>query len=213
MKNILLSFSAGIDSTYLMWKNLEAGNTVVPVYLYLNNLEQKSKIESKQIDKLLALFKSQYPNQVEKLLVTTLDIGRCTRDFAPLRRSRHIPIWILTLLYAQDTVNHDEIQMGIIENDDVIPLGSTETPTYLERMVSIYNAYSVVCNPLVPLTFPLVDKVKVDIIEELPDEYFNLTVSCERPIDADIVKYCGKCSPCKRLLTLNNSKLNKRFAI
>lgn len=194
-----------------MWKNLEEGNTVIPVYLYLNNLEQKSKLEAANIHKLITLFRSRYPGQVESLVTTTLDIGITTRNYAPTRRARHMPIWILTLLYAQDTTYHDEIQMGIIENDDIIPLGSTETPTYLEHMINIYNSFAPVCKPLVPLTFPLVNKAKVDIIAELPDEYFNLTVSCERPIEGNPVKYCGHCSPCKRLLTLGVDKLNQRF--
>jgi 7-cyano-7-deazaguanine synthase in queuosine biosynthesis len=219
MKRVLLSFSAGIDSTYLMWKNLEEGNIVTPIYLYLHNIENKSNIESNQIDKLLDLFKINYPNQVDDLLTTNLTIGRDkSHNFAPRRRSIHMPIWILTLLYAQDTEKHDEIQMGIIKNDDIIPdiippedIHENGYVSYLTHMVNIYESYAPVCYDLVPLIFPLVDVAKVDIIAMLPDEYFNLTVSCENPIDDDIVKYCGKCSPCKRLLTLKNDKLNKRF--
>ena len=56
VKRVGVLFSGGLDSTYLVWKNLKEGNTVVPIYLEIANNEDKSKLEKNRIELLRKVF-------------------------------------------------------------------------------------------------------------------------------------------------------------
>lgn len=42
MKKVGVLFSGGIDSTYLIWKNLKEGNYVIPFYVEIINNEKQT---------------------------------------------------------------------------------------------------------------------------------------------------------------------------
>lgn len=44
-KKVAVLFSSGLDSTYLIWKNLNEGNEVFPIYITISNNENKTILE------------------------------------------------------------------------------------------------------------------------------------------------------------------------
>ena len=115
MKHILLFFSAGGDSTYLMYKNLKEGHIVTPVYVKNLRNKQKFDVEYLQIRKLLTLFSKKFPNQVYKLN---------ERGTIYMRQSSHVTNasvlgWILMAANLQDPSLHTEVQIGLIDNYNV----------------------------------------------------------------------------------------------
>ena len=48
-KKVGVLFSSGLDSTYLVWKNLKDGNTVVPIYIEIENNKRKTILEKNRI--------------------------------------------------------------------------------------------------------------------------------------------------------------------
>ena len=49
-KKVAVFFSGGLDSTYLVWKNLSDGNTVLPVYVEIENNEVKTILEKNRME-------------------------------------------------------------------------------------------------------------------------------------------------------------------
>ena len=52
-KKVAVLFSGGLDSTYLVWKNLKDGNEVQPIYIEIQNNKVKSTIEKNRIGRRL----------------------------------------------------------------------------------------------------------------------------------------------------------------
>ena len=198
-KKVGVLFSGGLDSTFLIWKNLKDGNTVVPFYFEIENNQKKPMLEKNRIELLYNEFNKEFDGKIEpikyvlKILVT---------DFSNNLFFKQIPIWILGMLFS-DQKGLSEIQFGYVMNDDAI--------SYLDDIKKIYKSYSTITDTLVPITFPLRKWKKCAILEDLPENYRNLVVSCENPIligneDAEILKYkpCGHCVPCQHILDSDN---------
>jgi len=187
MKKILVSFSGGLDSTYLIYKNLKKGHQVTGVYITIENNIDKVKMETQQINKLQKLFEEEFPN------LFTLKMGM--KVDAPTSGDlilKQILIWLFSLLY-QDSSNYDEVQIGAVMNDDMV--------SYLNDINKTWKSFKFL-NPKHPnLKFPLSKTSKYVIVESLPEKYKSLVVHCEEPIiskDSKSFKQCGKCEPCKR---------------
>ena len=59
-KKVALLFSGGLDSTYLMYKNLEEGNIVYPYYIEVKNNEKKTELELNRSNLIVDVFKKNY---------------------------------------------------------------------------------------------------------------------------------------------------------
>jgi hypothetical protein len=97
--------------------------------------------------------------------------------------------------------------MGYVMNDDAI--------SYIDDIKRVYNSYKSLSDSLVPIKFPLKKFKKEMIIDELPEKYSELTITCEEPRikgngNAEILDYdaCGYCPACKRQL---NTGIYKNF--
>ena len=203
MKKVLLLFSAGIDSTYLMWNNLKRGYKVTPVYVYIKNNNQKCDVESVLGNELIELFQEEFPNQLEDFKISGQIHMTHVDNNAP--NINQVPLWIMTILYQQNTEYHDEVQIGYAQAD-------TEVIPHIEDIKRIYHSYQSISKQLINITFPILHKTKDEIINELPEKYFEKTVSCEYPkYDGYWVEHCLECYPCKRKIKLNNSRMNKRM--
>lgn len=197
-KRIGILFSGGLDSTYLIWKNLKKGNEVVPIYIEIKNNYEKTQLEKNRIQLLHELFRKEFREKIHEI-VHTLSIDITPSDNLKFKQ---IPIWILGLLYSQ---NHgvSELQIGYVGGDDAIG--------YLDDMKTVYNSFNLFNNDkLKKIKFPLIKESKYEMISKLPQEYVDLTVSCENPKiineNTRILDHipCGQCPPCQKILITNN---------
>lgn len=192
-KKILVSFSGGLDSTYLIYDNLKKGNRVAGVYTTIKNNENKSEVERYQIRELDKLFSQDFPGMFELHMGTEISFSWEVRNL----HLKQISIWLLSLLY--DSYDCDEVQIGAVMNDDLI--------SFLDDIKKTWKSYSWLYDNPIPLTFPLSKTSKYEIVKNLPEKYKGLVVYCEDPI---IIKHpddnngtlefrnCEKCQSCKR---------------
>jgi hypothetical protein len=203
MKRVAVLFSGGLDSTYLVWKNLKEGNTVYPIYIELENNEVKTILEKNRIELLWKEFEKEfckedgYYDSKLKSIIYAIKMGIRANEGSLY--FKQMPIWIFSAVFLQGMDNIDEIQIGYVSNDDAI--------SYLEDVQNIYKSYQAISEPMKPLTFPLTKKKKWQIVHELPKQYLHLIVSCENARivgskDAELIEYepCCECVPCKTII-------------
>ena len=207
--------SGGLDSTYLVYHNLKEGNTVYPVYIEITNNQIKSVLEKNRIELLVKEFRKEfgdsYPQKIHDInYIATVGVDACEGALY----LRQVPVWILGLSFMQ-SMDIDEIQIGYVSNDDAI--------SYLDDIQNIYKSYQAICEPMKPLAFPLTKKHKWQIVDELPQQYMELIISCEgarivNEKDMDLVaknaygvsgvvfdhkieyEPCCECVPCKTII-------------
>lgn len=202
-KSVIVLFSGGLDSTYLVWKNLKDGNTVYPVYFEISNNEVKTKLEKNRIElihkKLKKEFDADKPHYNSQLKEIHYPLTIGVSAYEESLYFKQVPIWILGILFCQG-LKAEEIQIGYVGNDDAI--------SYLAEIQKVYKSYQVISEPLKPLIFPLSKVRKYDMAMELPYKYRELIFSCENATiigseDAEIIEYrpCCKCVPCKTIIS------------
>jgi len=178
-KKVAVLFSGGLDSTYLVYKNLKEGNTVYPVYIEITNNQVKSLLEKNRIELLRKEFLKEFKhpshgyNEPIARINYLLNVGVVANESS--LHLRQLPVWMLGLSFMQ-SMGVDEIQIGYVSNDDAI--------SYLDEIQTIYKSYQLICEPMIPLSFPLTKKHKFQMADELPYQYMNLIFSCE---NADLV--------------------------
>jgi len=181
-KKVAILWSGGLDSTYLIYKNLLEGNTVYAYYIEINNNINKVIKEKEAMESLTKLFIDKYGTAFDNrgtlvyIDVNTL-YGNCL-IFSQM------PIWITALQFIG---NVDEIQIGYCMNDDAI--------SYLDDIKNIHHSFSSIKTKEIPISFPLSKIKKEEELNFLPEEYKKLIWYCENPINN---KPCHECCSCKR---------------
>jgi len=211
-------FSGGLDSTYLVWKNLKDGNIVQPIYIEIENNTNKTKLEKNRIELLYKEFIKEFSSDNIKSVNYPLSVG-VNGGFNSVSL-KQVPIWIMGLLTSQNNSlfyidNITELQISYVLGDDAI--------SYLDDINSIYKAYNKIASqPLVPLRFPMTKTCKNQIADALPQQYLDLIVSCEEPRnvndESEIFDYdpCGYCAACKKIINYegfgggHSEKYNKK---
>jgi len=195
-KRVLVLFSGGLDSTYLIWKNLKDGNIVTPVYIEIKNNETKSILEKNRIELLYKEFKKEFKESILRDIIYAVNVS--VSAYEDSLYFKQVPIWLFGMMFLQST-NVDEIQIGYVSNDDAI--------SYLSDIQKIYKSYQVICEPMKPLKFPLTKMKKYQMAKELPEQYLKLIISCENAKiigskDAEFIEYepCCECVPCKGII-------------
>ena len=193
-KTVAVFFSGGLDSTYLIWKNLKEGNTVFPIYVEIENNKIKTKLEKNRTKLLYEKFREEFSFNIcdiEYSLRVKVTGGSSNLYF------QQMPIWILALLYNQNC--YSEIQIGYVMNDDAM--------SYLKDIEKIYRSYEAISEKLIPITFPLKKVSKHQMARDLPRKYLNLIISCENPKilgkeTDEFIEYepCCECVPCRHII-------------
>ena len=215
-KKVGILMSGGLDSTYLVYKNLKEGNIVYPVYIEITNNQVKSVLEKNRIELLVKEFRKEfgdsYPQKIYDInYLATVGIDASEGAL----HLRQFPVWMLGLSFMQ-SMCVDEIQIGYVSNDDAI--------SYLNDIQNIYTAYQAICEPMKPLVFPITKKHKWQIADELPYQYMSLIISCENAritnekdrnlvsnnmygvsgvVTDHMIEYepCCECVPCKTIIS------------
>lgn len=216
-KSVAILFSGGIDSTYLLQKNLEEGNSVKLFQNCIINNHNKFYSEQKASKKIVTYYENKFNVSINLSLNVKVEINN-SRSTIP-----QLLIWIFA---AAMTIEHvDEIQIGYIMNDDAI--------SFLPDIKKLYKAYEAFNGKLPKLVFPLIKLNKYDILKNIDHDALKLTTTCEDPIiegelkSVDILnrygyyyenivnfKYsdCGNCYTCKKRKTyLEEADLNHLF--
>ena len=191
---ILIPFSAGLDSTTLVYNALEKKEKFEVCYIEIKNNIGKSKIEFQQRRKILNLLKEKFNTYIPDYTGTEVFVNRNGVVSLP-----QLPIWIMGLLYHMDD-NTKEIRLGYCKNDDAI--------SYIDEIRKIWKSYETVISSKLPkLTFPISKNGKMEHFHKIPHDIFQETFFCEDPkdivipdtSDVDITwRDCGKCGSCKR---------------
>lgn len=221
-KKIAMLFSGGLDSTFLMYKNLKEGHKVHPFYIEISNNVDKIKIEKQQFLRLYHEFKKEFDNNYrynieDPYIITKIQIFQ-TYDSQLM--FTQIPLWLFSILYMSH--NFDEIQIGYVANDDAI--------SYIKEIEKTYYSMGWMVHGKLPkLTFPILKHKKITMYEALPEQYKKLVFSCEAPLihdemtdlNSDEIKFyeryslnkflneskkyytydpCGECDTCRKIL-------------
>jgi hypothetical protein len=203
-KKVAILFSGGLDSTYLMWKNLKDGNEVFPIYVEIENNEVKSIIEKNRVNLLCKEFSKEFDSKKDMFerkqvhdVIFAIKVGVHANEGSLY--FKQVPIWLFSVVFLQGMDNIEEIQIGYVSNDDAI--------SYLDDIQNIYKSYQAISEPMKPLVFPLTKCKKDRMAHELPKQYRDLIFSCEMAKiigskDAEIIKYeaCCDCVPCKHII-------------
>jgi len=178
-KRVAVLFSGGLDSTYLVWKNLMDGNIVLPIYVEIENNFVKTILEKNRIKLLHKEFSKEFNSSItydEKIKNIHYGIRVSVHADENSLYFKQMPIWIFAGVFIQG-MEIDELQIGYVSNDDAI--------SYIDDIRNIYNSYQSISEPMKPLVFPLTKTKKWQMVQELPKQYMELIFSCE---DARIVK-------------------------
>lgn len=200
-KKVAILFSGGLDSTYLVWKNLKDGNQVLPIYVEIENNDVKTILEKNRIELLYKEFSKEFNStETHEKKIENIHYGISVMVHAneDSLHFKQIPIFIFAGVFIQG-MKIDEIQIGYVSNDDAI--------SYIDDIKNIYNSYQTISKPMKPLVFPLTKKTKWQMVEELPKQYMELIFSCENANiigseDVELIEYepCCECAPCKRII-------------
>jgi len=191
-KNILISFSGGLDSTFLVYDNLKKGNSVTGLYTTIENNRNKVIVEKNQIKKIEELFNKEFPGMFHLHMGISYDV-----PYPGDLTFHQITLWLVSLLYHNSS--YDEIQIGAVMNDDMI--------SYIDDIKKMWNSFKFLNEKLPPLTFPLVKTSKYHISRDLPRKYKDLVAYCENPtilkeVDENNTELefenCEWCHSCKR---------------
>lgn len=199
--NYLVSWTGGIDSTFLIYHLLEQGHSVEAVYTELLNNKHQTTREKDAINSMKSLFVERYDDRfkyVEHTNIFNLQNVSTTQLILP-----QLHILLLNLIMAShDKI--DEVCIGYVMNDDAI--------SYLDDIQNAWNSFLVYNIP--KLTFPLTKFNKTEIIRDLPEEFLKKCSWCECPdkLNPGIVG-CGECSSCKRLLYIEQYEFNRGVPI
>lgn len=193
-KTVLVSWSGGLDSTYLIYNYLKQGHSVIAFYTKLLNNDTKTQFELNAINKLCGLFIAEFGDRFEfKKQCTTIDL------YVEIQRNNMVilpqpPVWLLSLFFVIDK-KVSEVAIGYVMHDCAI--------SFLQDIRRLYKAYQpFFCAALPKLVFPLIKETKEDIWRLLPKNYYLETVTCENPGLTETGDYipCFYCTPCKHKL-------------
>lgn len=203
-KDVLIFFTGGFDSTYLLEANLKAGNRVTCIYTKINNNETKTKAELAVIDEIIEVLNRKYSVNLN-IIVNEIMVSGGSSVALP-----QVPVHIFSALYGIRN-HYSSVQIGYCMNDDAI--------SFLSEIKKAYNSFQPMFDFKMPnLIFPLMQISKYEMITDFSEELLKLVYSCENDfsfseIDEDpILEPCGKCVPCKKYLSLAESDYRFNYA-
>lgn len=177
----LIQLSGGIDSTYVLWKWLQENPDKLAIvhHIELKSYEERWNMELIAIDRILKWLDNQGLKNY-MYLQNTFDYGNIPGSMYDVEICGFIAGFILrSVRFNKTTKTHLPIYGVYTERE--------------ERRRQILNFTA---KREIECVYPLYDKKKWEVIEELPEELFNLTWYCRTPIGD---KKCGECHACKQV--------------
>lgn len=211
-KHPLLVFSGGMDSSYMLWKQLEQGD-VYTCYIKASQSQDKIPMELAARKKIIRFFESKTGNRVISDIIVNLGNSFLVKETDPTDGSTkrswnnvipdhtfgQAPLWQFGMQFAADGTRHSKICMGVVMGDQIsMHLGDLALAWQHTSAFSRYEP--------VPLEFPLMHKSKDAILREMPLEIIRDLWICELPAQAgddvpDDVQFvpCERCAACETM--------------
>lgn len=203
-------FTGGLDSTYLLYKNLKEGKEVTPFYIEITTNVEKTKMERRSCQKIWDLLRNEFGYKLNYMKdIVTIGISyQCTGSSA----LPQMPLWIFGCWQLQGYYRKEltELQIGYVMNDDAI--------SYLEEMKKVYYSYECLVDEhyeggMIPLNFPLIKYNKKQIMDLIPENIAAEVMSCESVIEIGDDHYsCGECNPCTKYKQMETPYYNSYLA-
>jgi 7-cyano-7-deazaguanine synthase in queuosine biosynthesis len=233
-KKVIVFLSGGIDSTYLLIKNLELGNEVYPFYLDIDHVNHRQREQERNaVEKIL--LNLEVLSLDKKFNLKKLKLAKV--NWLPTLQAMQMPqlfvTWGWLLSMSQDYrlgINFDEIQIGYCLGDDA--LGFMDQIRNLWQSFTAFTNYeydSTYHDPTPPkLCFPISMVAKESFYHYLHENYPKILINCwwcEKPYTpsaSEIKKFgfpkeaipCGDCPSCKRMREKKLLPiLNSRYAL
>jgi len=177
----LIQLSGGVDSTYVLWKWLVENPDKIAIvhHIELKSYEGRYEMELQAIDVILKWLDSNgLKNYI--YLQNTFDYGNIPSSIYDVELCGFHAGFILRSVRFIDT------------NKVHIPVygATTEREERRRKVLSFTARREIDC------IYPLYGREKWEIIEELPEELFNLTWYCRSPLNN---KKCGICFTCREV--------------
>jgi hypothetical protein len=163
-KRYLVSWSGGLDSTYLIHKLLQEGHSVSAFYTALFNNLNKTERETKAIEEIRKIFEE---NPKFRMLGTNKIEFAGSANCLLLKQ---VPAWICSVICFADS-QYTTAAIGYIMNDDAI--------SYLTEIKAIYDSYRGISDNLPELEFPLLKVKKREAWYGLPETIRTHITWCE----------------------------------
>ena len=188
-KHVLMLFSGGLDSTYLLQKNLEQGNQVSALYVKLCNNDQW-KSELRAIDRISKIFNNDYPDKLKVIKGDYYYVSNGGGDVLVGQMPGH-----MMFLVSHLKACIDEVQIGYVCGDHGI--------SFSEDLKKIWKSYAGLFpgGKIKKLTFPLIKTTKEEVWDKLDSRLESLISFCENPTKEKGNTYtpCGNCDSCIRM--------------
>lgn len=200
-KHPLIVFSGGLDSTFLLFRNLLEG----PVYtLYVKSSQGERKIEKelKARERIIKHLEKVTGNKVlqDYIVDLSVKVSWRTNNYANDEglgfhkshwRFKQPFLWFHGMFSVVNSEIHSKVLMGYVTGDQI--------SSQLHRLHEAWVSLSIVTfSEVVPLDFPLMFVRKTDMLRDLDEKIVKLTWTCEEPTEKG--RACQRCAACHTLM-------------
>lgn len=181
--SVLIPWSGGIDSTYLLYSKLRDGIDVRTFYVRVGNNVVKTRHELRARRRLARTIKVM--NLPGKWLSDSWRFNSSLVDGAALIHGPQTLIW---LLHAAMNLKEDvqTVSIAFSVGDGAV--------YYTRDAEAVWGAYGGFFSGNAKLEFPLLKWLRTDIVRRLPVDLLKDVWYCENPSPSE--KPCGKCDKC-----------------
>ena len=204
---VFISWSGGLDSTYLIEKTLKDNPTinVETGYIKIVNNDTKVECELKAIKKMESIFHDKYGHRFNHLgTLLSVDVNRTPAEVC----LKQVPIWLFGLFMSSPR-QVDSIQLSYVMNDDAV--------SYLNDIKQVWRSMKHIgYGEHPPIKFPLIKHNKAQIFSELSDEIRRHVWWCETPYKKDAdgnFLPCGECVPCQHNPCMQEKAKADKFSL
>lgn len=191
----LLNLSGGIDSAYCLYQYALSKTPLLIHFCELINHEGRASYEKKAVKNLLKWVNYNLPFEY-KYIETSFDYRNAGK---PIVKDKYI-IGFTTALVLNNRLAESVDKVIISSNkEDVSRL------EYMEKTEAIRKLLITSLGKSVEYIYPIREKTKAELIQELPADYLKYTWFCRTPKEG---KPCGQCHTCRQVLPHLNRKLN-----
>ena len=185
---VLIMFSGGIDSAYLVERAIHAGHEVVIHHVSLRNKFNRWQLELEAVNNLLHLWRDRgYKFKYSTSIIDNTEL--------PMTQDAYYTSSLASVICSKD-LTIDDAWLGFLVHEDY-------NIEYYERVfnagISKMPSHSYQGTSKARLAYPLITFSKLDVVNSISGTALALTWSCRTP---DSGEPCGNCSTCNALKKL-----------